>query len=73
MTDILKSNDRLIPLDQLPPELQEKIKKYAVLDIYKDKAKKEIKAVKRDQEKTIPAINQTEYTKIINELKTRTG
>ena len=43
MTDILKSNDRLIPLDQLPPELQEKIKKYAVLDIYKDKAKKEIK------------------------------
>jgi hypothetical protein len=29
------------------------------------------KAVKRDQEKTIPIMNQDEYTEIINELKIR--
>ena len=49
MMDLIKTNnDTIIPLDQLPADLQEKIKKYAMIDIYKDKAKEEIKAKNMD-------------------------
>jgi site-specific recombinase XerD len=49
MMDLIKTDgDTIIPLGQLPADLQEKIRKYAMLDIYKDKAKEEIKAKNMD-------------------------
>ena len=44
MNDLILPDGKLIPVNQLPVDLQEKIRRYAVLDIYKDQAREIIEA-----------------------------
>ena len=79
MTDILKfTNGRTINLKTLPKELQERIYKYATLDILKDQAKENINAQRIDIEKYINQWIKTKasfktritYQKAINDFFT---
>jgi len=51
MVDMISTESNVIDLKKLPPDLQERIRNYAVLDILKDQAKESIKAKQINVEK----------------------